>query len=168
MTRMLALISVLALAACEQSVAPAPPIQRPSIQSATNQFDDVVRDNLKVEITGTLVSPCTGETISFDGTSHIVMTVDQSDTGATLSYHFNTQGVTGVSLETGTTYRVIDIINEDAGALFIPAGESGSVAIHERIIGDGSADNFFTDVAYSFTLPPLVATYKFQNVRCGS
>src|SRR5215472_17258948 len=104
MTRMVALISVLALAACEQSVAPTPRLQRPVIQAAASVFDDVTRDNVTIEITGTIDSPCTGETIAFDGSSHIVMTLDQSDTGATLQYHFNTQGVSGVGIETGTNY----------------------------------------------------------------
>jgi hypothetical protein len=167
MTRMLALFSLLALAACEQSVAPAPRLQRPSIQQAASSgFDDVVKDNLKIEIAGTIDSPCTGETISFDGSSHIVMTLDETSNGATLSYHFNTQGVSGVGLATGTEYQVVQVQNQDETAVFIPANDSASVAVHERIISNGSADNFLADIVYMFTFPPFNATYKFRNVRC--
>lgn len=166
MTRMLALIAALALAACEQSVAPSPRPQRPSVQSVSNDFDDVIRDNFQLEFTGTIDSPCTGETISFDGSTHIVMTLDESDTGATLQYHLNTQGVSGVGLETGTKYQIVQVTSEDANAIFIPANESGSVTIHERIISDGGADNFLADVIFTFTSPPPQATYQLKNLRC--
>lgn len=166
MTRLLALIPVLALAACEQSVAPAPRLQRPTIQSASAGFDDIIRDNLKIDIGGTIDDPCTGETVALDGSSHIVMTLDETTDGATLNYHFNTQGVSGVGLETGSKYQFVAILNQDESAVFIPSNGSGNVVVHERVISDGSADNFLLDVAYTFTFPPFTATYTFRNARC--
>ena len=166
MTRMLALISLLALAACDQAVAPAHRIQRPSILGASNGFDDIIRDNLTLDIGGTIDDPCTGETIALDGSSHIVMTLDQTTDGATLNYHSNTQGVTGIGLETGTKYQFIQILSEDQ-SVFIPANGSGTVVVHERVISDGSADNFLADIGYTFTFPPFNATYEFKNARCG-
>lgn len=166
MIRRLALISVFTLAACEQSVAPSPPLQRPSVQAASNGLDDVIRENLKMDIGGTIDDPCTGETIALDGTSHIVMTIDQASDGATLNYHSNTQGVTGVGLQTGTKYQFVQILSEDQ-SVFIPANGSATVVVHERIISDGSADNFLTDIGYTFTFPPFIATYEFKNERCG-
>jgi len=163
MPRMLAFVALLALAACEQSVAPP---QRPAVPITATTLDDVIRDNLKIDISGTIDSPCTGETIAFDGSSHIVMTIDQNSDGATLNYHFNTQGVSGVGLVTGTKYQVIQVMNLDQTAVFIPANQSGSVAIHERIISDGNLDNFLADIVYTFTYPPLNTTYKFRNLRC--
>ena len=166
MTRLLALIPLVALAACENSIAPAPVRDRPSVQGVSSGFDDVIQDNLKIDIGGTIDSPCTGETIALDGSSHIVMTLDETSDGATLNYHFNTQGVTGVGVESGVKYQFIEVLSQDESAVFIPLNGSGTVVLHERVISDGSADNFLADIGYTFTFPPFTATYQFKNLRC--
>ena len=166
MIRLLALVPLVALAACDQSVATAPIRQRPTVESTAGAVDDVIRDNPKIDIGGTIDSPCTGETIVLDGSSHIVMTLDETSDGATLKYHFNTQGLTGVGLETGTKYQIVQILNQDETAVFIPSNGSGTVVIHERVISDGNAGNFLIDVGYTFTFPPFSATYSFRNLRC--
>ncbi|HEY2377724.1 MAG TPA: hypothetical protein VGH98_17255 [Gemmatimonadaceae bacterium] len=165
MTRTIVLIALLALAACEQPVTPFQP-QRPAVPVLSNNDDQLIRQNVKLEITGTIDSPCTGETIAFDGSSHIVSTLEQDADGATLNYHFNTQGVSGVGLVSGTKYQIIQVMNEDESAVFIPSNGSGDVTVHERIISNGSQDNVLADIVYTFTFPPFNATYQIRNVRC--
>jgi hypothetical protein len=167
MTRTLALVAaILALAACEQPSAPSLQSRRLAVPVALNDAGDVTRENLKIELADVTDSPCTGEPIQFDGLLHVVTTTEQTSDGVMLKAHSNTQGVSGVGLLTGAKYEVIQVMNETETAVLVPLTGSADVAIHFRIISQGSLDNFLADIVYTFTLPDLIPTYKINNVRC--
>ena len=169
MLRPFAFVAILALSACDQSLAPSVPTRRPAITAASDASGDAsstTKLNQTVDVAGTLDSPCTGEVIAFDGSAHIVMTLDESDAGVTLSYHLNTQNISGVGLVSGMKYNLNQVMNEDASAIFIPMGQSGDVTVHYRIISQSGLNNFLADIVYTFTYPPLTITEKVNNVRC--
>ena len=166
MTRPIAFFAILALAACERPLAPSPQSARPGIPAALNDVGDVTKVNLKLDVSGTVTSPCSGEDIAIDGTTHIVSTTTETADGAIIKTHFNTQGVSGVGLVSGAKYQIIQVQNGDATDVFVPLGGSGDMAIHERYISQGSLDNFLADIVFTFTFPPFTATFKVQNLRC--
>jgi hypothetical protein len=166
MTRPIALVAILALAACERPLAPSPEATKPGVPAALNDVGDVTKDNLKLDVSGVVTSPCTGEDIAFDGSTHIVTTTTETADGAIIKTHFNTQGVSGIGLSSGAKYQIVQVQNGDATDVFVPAGASGDMAIHERYISQGSLDNFLADIVFTFTFPPFNATYKVRNLRC--
>jgi len=59
-----------------------------------------------------LLNPCTGEALDITGMTQIINHTTIDATGAAHSvFHFNAQGVEGVSLTTGVTYRLVDTVN---------------------------------------------------------
>jgi len=135
--------------------------------AALDADNTTVQTNDFIDLPGVLVSPCTGETVQFDGRAHIVTATTPTDGGFTLKYHFNTQSVSGVGLTTGTKYQISDVLAQDESAVFVPLGSTGDVTVHLRIISDGSLDNFLADIAYTFTFPDLSTTYSVQSLRCN-
>ena len=166
--RMLGILGLLALVtACEQTLAPPPPAKTAAMGAALNPDDGTVRTNDVIDLSGVVVSPCTGESVQFDGRAHIVTATTPTDGGFTLNYHFNTQSVSGVGLTTGMKYQISDVLSLDESAMFVPLGATADVTVHYRIISAGSLDNFLADIVYSFTFPDLSTTYKVQNLRCN-
>jgi len=166
--RTLAAIGLLTFAAaCEQTLAPPAPAKTAAMGAVLDADGTTVRTNDVIPISGTVVSPCTGETVEFDGRTHVVTATTPTDGGFTLDYHFNTQNVSGVGLTTGTKYQISDVLSEQETAVFVPLGASADVAVHYRIISNGSMDNFLADIVYTFTFPDLSTTYKVQNLRCN-
>lgn len=167
-TRTLAVICLLTLAtACEQTLAPLPPAKTAAMGATLNPDNTTVQTNDVIPISGVVLSPCTGESVQFDGRAHIVTATTPTDGGFTLSYHFNTQSVSGVGLTTGTKYQISDVLSEDASVIFVPLGANADVTVHYRVISDGNLDNFLADIVYTFTFPDLSTTYKVQNLRCN-
>ena len=164
LSRTIVLLMILGVIACERPTAPA---TASKLAAHGPSFDDnTVKDNETLDLSGTLISPCTGEQITFAGSAHIVATFTPTADGFTVATHFNTQGVSGVS-ETGTKYQLIEITNEqDQVVASDPATGTGDVHTQFRVISDGSLDNFLVDAIYTFTFPPPTATYKLQNARC--
>jgi len=166
MTRTIALVAaILALAACEQPSAPS--LQRRlAVPVSLNDADQVTRLNQKIDIADVIDSPCTGEHITFSGVLHIVTTLTQTTDGLVLKAHSNTQGVSGVGAVTGAKYEINQVIKENASVAVPSMSGSADVAIHYRIISQGSLDNFLADVVFTLTIPGMTPTYKINNVRC--
>ena len=167
-SRTLAAIGLLTLVgACEQTLAPLPPAKTAAMGAALDADNTTVQVNEIIPLTGTVLSPCTGEMVQFDGRAHVVTATTPTDGGFTLAYHFNTQNVSGVGLTTGAKYQISDVLSQQETAMFVPLSASADVAIHFRIISDGNLDNFLADFVYTFTFPDLSQTYRIQNVRCN-
>jgi hypothetical protein len=166
--RTLPIVCLLILAtACEQTLAPLPPAKTAAMGAALDADNTTVQTNEIIGLSGVVPSPCTGESVQFDGRAHIVTATTATDGGFTLNYHFNTQSVSGVGLTTGTKYQISDVLSEDASAVFVPFGATADVTVHYRIVSDGGLDNFLADIVYTFTFPDLSTTYKVQNLRCN-
>ena len=167
-SRTLAALSLLMLAAaCEQTLAPVPRAKSAAMGAALDADNTTVQTNEIIPLSGTVLSPCSGETVQFDGRAHVVTATTPTDGGFTLAYHFNTQSVSGIGLTTGTKYQISDVLSQQETAMFVPLSATADVAVHFRIISDGNLDNFLADFVYTFTFPDLSTTYKIQNVRCN-
>ena len=162
-TRTMAFFTIVALAACDT---PTSPHAMGSKTPLASSFDNTpVKLNETMDITGTLVSPCTGEPIVYQGSAHMMSTFQATDNGFTVSTHFNTQSVSGVGAMNGTKYQIVDAFNEDETVA--SSNGTADVAEHFRVISDGSLDNFLVDLVYTFTFPPPAFTYQTKNSRCS-
>ena len=167
----IALLAIATLTACDRPVAPSSRSMTPAVATVSSSDKSLATtltsDNQTLDVSGTMVSPCSGEAITYTGSIHIVSTTTQTADGVTLKYHLNTQNLSGVGQVTGGKYNINQVVKEGAD-LVIPSGEeSGSVAATYRIVGQGGLDNFASDVVYSFTKPTMQLTYTTQNFRCG-
>lgn len=164
-SRAIAVLVMFALAACERATSPVSPTRFSSYGPSLHD-NNTVMQNQTIDISGTVVSPCTGEAVVFQGSAHIVATFEPTIDGFTVTSHFNTQGVTGVGVETGTKYQFSEVSNVALTATSDPLSGSATVNTNFRVISAGSTDNFLLDAIYTFTFPPPAATYKMQNARC--
>lgn len=165
LSRAIVLLVIFGLVACERPTAPVPVSK---VAARGPSFDNsTIKDNETIDLSGVIVSPCTGEEVAFQGTGHVVATITPNADGSfTVSAHFNTQSVSGVGLETGTKYQLSQVSNEDQTVNSDQTSGSAVVRTQFRIISDGSLDNFLLDSNLTFTFPPATATYKFDNARC--
>ncbi len=73
-----------------------------------SQASAAVVTNTTVPIDAVIPNPCTGEEIHLTGSARVVATVTEDAGGGThIKMHFNSQGVSGVGLTSGTRYRGI-------------------------------------------------------------
>jgi hypothetical protein len=87
-----------------------------------------------------LVNPCTGEILDMTGTVQIVTHTTIDSTGAAhTKFHFNSQGVSGVSRTTGMTYRLVDTVNNTTYQGPLPAVVTSVSTI--KLIGPGPGNN---------------------------
>ena len=164
-TRTMMFMAMLGLAACDRATAPTP-LARSALQATSASFDDGRQENQIIPIAGIVVSPCSGEQIAYEGSFHIVTSIEPTSDGFMLRLHSNTQGVSGVGLVTGTKYQIIDTFKENETIVSVPLNESAEFAEHFRVISEGNLDNFSVDLIATFTFPPRNVTYKFRNARC--
>jgi hypothetical protein len=153
---------MIGLAACDSPTIPTTNFNKsPRVASFDNSL---TKTNETMDISSVVVSPCTGEPIAYQGSAHVVATFDATDNGFTLSTHFNTQGISGVGLVTGTKYQIIDAFNEDEQV--VSGNGSADVSEHFRVVSEGTLDNFLVDLIYTFTFPPPAFSYQMKNARC--
>lgn len=154
-------LAMVALAACDN------PVAAPSSRPQGPLFDNTtIRLNETSDISGTIVSPCTGEPIAYQGSQHIVSAFTPTAQGFSVDTHFNTQSLSGVGLVTGAKYQISDAFNEQEDVVTLPLGGTADVAEHLRVISQGSLDNFLVDLVYTFTFPPPAFSYDTKNRRC--
>ena len=165
MRRIVMMFTILGIVARDQGAAPVSG-PRPPAKPLFDASIDGNQMSQTVEISGVVVSPCTGESIAYQGSSHIVASVDTTADGFTLSYHFNTQNVTGVGVTTGTQYQIIDTFKEVENTVTVPLGESGQAAEEYHIVSQDSTDNFLLHATYTFTYPPFNVTYQANDAQC--
>src|SRR5690348_15647563 len=110
LSRAIVVLAIFGLAACEQATAPVPVSK---VAARGPSFDNnTIMENETIDLSGLVVSPCTGEEVAFQGTGHVVATITPNTDGTfSVSVHFNTQNVTGVGVETGTKYQLSQISN---------------------------------------------------------
>ena len=159
-------IGLLGLAACEQPLAPAPQTQRAAAPVMSRRSETVIKKDTMLAIGGTIMDPCTNESIALSGSIHLVSTTVQTADGATVHSRLHTERVTGVGLVTGTTYRFIESLRETESVVFVSDSVAGKVTIRERIISRDELENYFADIVFTFTSPSFTPTYEIRNVRC--
>lgn len=165
MRRIVMMFTMLGVIACDQSAAPVSG-PRPPAKPLFDSPADGTQMNQTIDISGVVVSPCTGEAIAYQGSSHVVASVTTTADGFTVSYHFNTQNITGVGVTTGTQYQISDTFKEVENTVTAPLGESAQASEEYRVVSQGSSDNFLVHAIYTFTFPPFNVTYKVNDTQC--
>lgn len=98
-----------------------------------------------------LQNPCTGETLDITGTTQILTHTTIDATGAAhAKFHFNAQGVSGVSQTTGVTYRLIDTVNTATYDGPLPA--VGTALSAFRLVGPGPGNDQVLRFQLHFTI----------------
>jgi len=166
MSRAIVFIGLLALAACEQPLAPTPRLEQSAAPVMSRDDDSVIKQDTTLAIGGTIEDPCTNESIALSGSIHLVSKIKQTANGATIHSRLHTKHVIGIGLVTGTRYRFVESMRETETVVFVPNGSSGEVTIHERIISKDGLENYLADIIYTFTSPPFTPTYQLRNIRC--
>lgn len=108
---------------------------------------------------------CTGELVSLSGNGHLVATATVNDNNLSVKFHANFQGVTGVGLSSGITYRSHDAINDE----FKTSLQNGSaVASHEEtfsLVAPGGGNNleFISVIHMTFDATGNLTATKFVS-----
>jgi hypothetical protein len=104
-----------------------------------------------IPMSGTVINPCNGETVTWQGTAHFVDHETVTSNGhQTLSGEVNFQGVEGQG-SLGNTYRQLNTATYEMNR----SGESaqseftGTAAFH--FVSEGSAPNFAASTTYHIT-----------------
>ena len=168
MSRLIVLVGLLALAACEQPLAPAPRPDQSVAPVMSRRADSVIKQDTTLAIGGTIEDPCTNESIALSGSIHVVSRTRETAEGATIHSRLHTEHVIGVGLVTGTKYRFIESMRETETVVFVTDSTSGKVTIHERIISRDELENYFADIVFTFSSPSFTPTYEVRNIRCES
>jgi TRAP-type uncharacterized transport system substrate-binding protein len=108
--------------------------------------------NEELPISGSVLNICNGDTVTYQGTVHVVNTVTNDASGGFhLKTHSNYQDVTGTGSPSGLTYRVRTTINETVNDNDGPQFET-TVIQTVKLISQGSAPNLFLHVVMHVTI----------------
>ena len=105
-----------------------------------------------VPFTSTLLNPCNGDLITFQGTLHITNTLTTDAGGGThLKTHVNYQDVTGTGTPSGLNYRIGTVANESLNDN--EEGQLDNTVIQTlKLIAPGTALNYFTRLVFHVTI----------------
>jgi hypothetical protein len=141
----LALIAILALAACE-STTTGPTAAAPTAAAITESHEQ------RVPIAGSLINPCNGEEVVVEGFAHFREAVGTTDDGTQYVYDsfVNTQGISGYGLVTGSRYNYIVVQNvvQDSD-LVEPYASSQKISQTVRVVASGKTPNFSSHIVYT-------------------
>ncbi len=152
------------LAACERSPS-APTRQTPSIPPPS--FATTIA-NEKVPVEGFATNTCLPEeeVQILSGFLHTLVTGEIGETSEDVTIHVDAEGIEGVGLETGARYSV-PVNSEDEMTLTdVPPTFSEEYDLRYRLIREGSLDNLWLRVTFTFTFPPGTTDVKRLEIEC--
>ena len=160
----LALVALVSpwLIACESTSAPTsqtPSLPRPSFATVFNE---------RVPVGGSFdFNPCPPEEVVdiLDGYFHYVETEDVGPTSQSITIHVNAEGITGVGETTGEGYSVPANSTEDITITDPPPTFTQRYDLRYRLIRDGSPDNLWLHLSFTFTLPADI-TDESLEIEC--
>jgi hypothetical protein len=163
-----AAFALAALTACEVPSAPPPATAAPATAPAPALSKaGATKMNLVQPFSGILYDTCTGDTITFTGKAHSVLTTVNTDTSNYFEVHTNTAAVSGIGTS-GIRYRFIQNYRQEISMVFAPPFPNSIVDKQVvRMISEGSAPNQLVDVTnvFSFDGVNLTIEQKYRS-RC--
>jgi hypothetical protein len=163
---------LIGLAACDTPIsAPTPQASRlagPSLSAAQHEEQESGTIlNQRIPFANTVFNPCPpAEPVFFQGIMHTVTTGEVSATSIDTTTHINAQGFQGVGLITGARYEVPANERIDLEFSFSPVTIDETFEIKERLIRQGSLDNFWLRVTFRLTFPPFRFEIISSEVEC--
>lgn len=122
--------------------------------AATTAFaqSTTVTTSETIPITDSIVNPCNGDVVTFQGNIHVTnhMTTDASG-GTHLKTHVNFQNVSGTGVPSGLNYNVRTTTNETVNDNDGPQSEATIISM-VKLISQGPAPNFFLRVVFHITV----------------
>ena len=108
--------------------------------------------NEELPISSSIANTCNGDTVTFQGTVHVVNTVTvDSSGGFHLKTHSNYQDVSGTGTPSGVNYRIVTTTNETINDNDGPQFEM-TVVQTVKAVSQGSAPNLFLHVVMHVTI----------------
>ena len=154
-------LALSSLTACESPSAPTP--QAPSIRAPSS----ALLSNTQTSIAFNLVTPCApAEVVAITGSVHRVVTGEITPTSASIKFHLNNQGVSGVGLTSGDRYSVLQNFSQSTNVTFPPLTGSIDVDNRFRIIRQGSNDNLWLRQTFRITFNPFSVTLIRSEFEC--
>jgi hypothetical protein len=111
-----------------------------------------ITTNETIPIAGTVLNPCNGDMVTFQGNSHVTnhMTTDASG-GTHLKTHVNFQNVSGTGAPSGLNYTVRTTTNQTENDNDGPQYEA-TVISTVKLISQGPAQNSFLQTVFHVTI----------------
>ena len=154
-------LALSSLTACESPSAPTP--QAPSIRAPSS----ALLSNTQTSIAGTLFNPCApAEFVAITGSVHRVVTGEITPTSASIKFHLNNQGVSGVGFTSGDQYRFLQNVSQTFDVTFPPTTGSLDVDTRFRLIRQGSNDNLWLRQTFRITFNPFSVTLIRSEFEC--
>lgn len=142
------------LIGCSEAPTPSEPVA-PQFSTSAGKFP----------ISGTIMHPCTGEPIAYEGTVHSSISIRTRGDVTLIRLLAHTSGVLGVGLTTGTRYVLYEGIKQTQELTVTPPYPYEiDVAFRDRWQSQGSADNFFGTAIYTITFDGVTWTIAFKKL----
>jgi hypothetical protein len=144
-------------------IAGSPAVVKPQAQTSTN--------NDTIPFDANFFVPCAaggaGEIVALSGQLHVLIHVTVNDVGGTnIKTHFQPQGISGVGLITGDTYRGTGVTQDQESN----TGATEFTAVNNvNLIGPGPGNNLLVHQLIHITINPngeLTAVVVNSNIDC--
>jgi hypothetical protein len=153
------------LAACE-TPAWAPTSQTPLIPPPS--FATTIA-NEKVSVAGSFATntcPPEEEVQILNGFLHTLVTGEIGETSADVTIHVNAEDIEGVGLVTGARYSQPANSTDEITLTAVPFTQSEEFDLRYRLIREGSPDNLWLRITFTFTFPPGTEEIRRFEIEC--
>src|SRR5438105_5689567 len=106
--------------------------------------------NYMLPVSGTVVNPCNGESVAWQGRAHFEVQTVTSNGHETLAAHVNFQGIEGQG-SLGNTYRVVNTANFELTKSGESAQSEFTTTAAFLFVSQGAAPNFVSQTTYHVT-----------------
>src|SRR2546421_926720 len=106
--------------------------------------------NFELPVSGTVVNPCNGESLAWQGTAHFEVHAVSSNGHETISAHVNVQGIGGTG-SFGNAYRVVNTANFELTKSGQSAENEMTTTAAFLFVSQGAAPNFASHTTYHVT-----------------
>jgi hypothetical protein len=132
-----------------------------------------VLSNESIDVDLVFFVPCAnggaGELVQVTGPLHVLTTRTENGNHFSAKSHFNPQGISGVGLTTGETYRGVGVTQAHGGGS-LSSGQFTLTTINEfGLIGHGSAPNLFLHFTSHITIDAngdVTSNHGNFNLQC--
>ena len=152
------------LAACERSPS-APTRQTPSIPPPS--FTTLANES--VPVAGTFaINTCPPEedVQILNGFLHTLVTGEIGETSEDVTIHIDAEGIEGVGLVTGERYSLPANETNEMTLTGVPPTFSQEFDLRYRLIREGSLDNLWLRITFTFTVPPGTTDVRRLEIEC--
>ncbi len=126
--------------------------------------------NITNPISLTQFISCAGETVSVSGDLHFLFTLETDASGGShITFHGNSEGLSGVGLSSGTQYRAVDVFTQ---TVYVGAPLPVKITLTEthRFVGQGAGNDLWSHYNIDFTINAngnATASVTNFKVDCG-